>query len=180
MCSLFGAPGPIRVFWAGYMFIWDHGPKSDSSNQFVEWTDEWINTPGSKIFGWSKGEVKESLANYAKGTTGARTIYRWALTLRKVHPTFLDNLVIPSLRDHDTHGTFWLGRSRVGKSYVSKTQGFAISGHQMERLEDKEDLQPSVITFKKLDFLRLEPGRKTTPAIGDDIAVYKMEPDEIK
>ena len=41
-------------------------------------------------------------------------------------------------------------------------------------------MQSSVITFKKLHFLRPELGRKTTPAIGDDIAVYKMEPDGIK
>jgi hypothetical protein len=164
----------------GFRFIKEKGPKSNGQNQFVEWTDEWTNTAGSKIFGWSKGEVKESLTNYAKGSSGARTIVRWTLTLRKIHPRFFDALAIPMLRTHDTYGTMWIGRSRAGKSNASKTAGFAISGHQIELTHSYDFAIPSVITFKKLDFLRLEPGSKLKPAIGDDIAIHKLETDEVK
>ena len=40
---------------------------------------------------------------------------------------------------------------------ASKTNGMAISGHQIEKHE-RFDLRPCVIICKKLDLLRLEPG----------------------
>ena len=55
----------------------------------------------------------------------------------------------------------------------------AVSGYQI-RKHDRNDLRPSVVTYKKVDFLRLEPGSKFKPAIGDDIQMVRMDPDELK
>ena len=58
---------------AGFTHIREKGPRSNAQNEFVEWTDQEVNSQESPIFGWSEGKVKESLANYSKGKTGAST-----------------------------------------------------------------------------------------------------------
>ena len=108
---------------AGYAFIRDYGPKSNTLNQFVEWTDEQVHTPDSPIYGWLEARVKESLANYAKGKGGAKTLDRWAVTLQLLYPQILDEIVIPMLATHDLYGFGWMGKSRSGKSTLSKTLG---------------------------------------------------------
>ncbi|CAK0833000.1 unnamed protein product [Prorocentrum cordatum] len=101
---------------AGYRFIEEFGPRANNRNQFAEWTDEQINDEKSPIFGWQASEVKESLRNYASGSVGARTLERWAITLKRFHPFVFDNIVVPILKSHDVHGTMWIGKTRVGKS----------------------------------------------------------------
>ena len=164
---------------AGYDYIRKHGPKANNLNQFVEWTDMEVNNPASPIMGWCEGRVKESLSNYAKGSSAAKTIERWAVSIRKFYPQILDNLVIPAIRTHHVNAIWMIGKSRVGKSTASKTMGMTISGHQIEK-HGRTDLVPSVITCKKIDALRLEPGSKFKPAICDDIPTAKMEADELK
>ena len=163
----------------GYDFIRRCGPRANNMNQFVEWADEWINKPGSKIFGWPEGRVKESLSNYAKGAVGARTIERWPVSLKKLHGRVLDDIVIPMLRTHKTHSIFWIGKSRVGKSSVSKSIAFAVSRHHIDA-QERSDLRPGVVTAKKMDFFRLEPGSIFKPAVADDICMSKLDPDEVK
>ena len=51
---------------AGYAFIRDHGPRSNSQNQFVEWTDEQIHLETSPIFGWTPGDVKDQAAKWTR------------------------------------------------------------------------------------------------------------------
>eukprot|EP00959_Pyramimonas_sp_CCMP1952_P101274 2118701-Pyramimonas_sp.AAC.1 len=41
---------------AGSAFIRDHWPRSNSQNQFVEWTDEQIHLETSPIFGLTPGD----------------------------------------------------------------------------------------------------------------------------
>ncbi|CAK0791736.1 unnamed protein product, partial [Prorocentrum cordatum] len=162
---------------AGYRYIEKYGPRANNKNQFVEWADEMAHDENSPIFGWMASDVKESLCNYASGTVGARTLARWAVTLKRLDPFLFDRIVAPILRSHDVHGTAWIGKTRVGKSAASKTIGFAI--YQIEK-HRRADLRPSAITAKKIDFLRLEPGAIIKPAIADDAALAKWDPDEIK
>ncbi|CAK0862483.1 unnamed protein product, partial [Prorocentrum cordatum] len=164
---------------AGFRFIEEFGPRANNRNQFVEWTDEKINDESSPIFGWQAGEVKESLRNYASGSVGAKTLERWAVTLKRFHPFVFDHVVVPILKSHDVHGAMWIGKTRVGKSTASKTIGFAISACQIDK-HDRVDLRASVATTKKVDFLRLEPGTVFKPAIADDTVLTKWAPDEIK
>ena len=163
----------------GYTFIRERGPKANNLNQFVEWTDEWINAEGSPIHGWSAGEVKESLSNYAKGKSGAKTIANFPVTLKKMYPAVLDNMMIPMLETHHKHGILWVGKSRVGKSTASKAAGFALSAFHIGKHE-RTDLEPSVVTAKRMDFFRLEPGTVFKPAIADDIPLHKLDTDEVK
>ena len=108
---------------AGYTFICRFGPKTNALNQFVEWTDEQVHSPESPIHGWLEARVKESLANYAKGKSSAKTLERWPVTLQLLYPQILDIIVIPMLATHDLHGFGWMGKSRSGKSTLSKTLG---------------------------------------------------------
>ena len=102
---------------AGYKFLRERGPKTNVKNQFVEWTDEQIHDPDSPIYGWTSCEVKESLVNYAKASVGARTLDKWAVTLKKFHPYLFEQIVVPCLQTHRTHSTWWVGQSRTGDSY---------------------------------------------------------------
>jgi hypothetical protein len=163
----------------GYAFIQKRGPKANNMNQFVEWTDEQVNDPNSPIYEWQEGRVKESLSNYAKGTVGAKTLTQWAVSMRKFHPHFLNRLIIPMCKTHDIHSVLWVGKSRAGKSTASKTMCFCISAYQIDH-HARPDLSPSVVTARKIDFFRLEPGSKFKPAIADDIIMSKMGSDEAK
>ena len=51
----------------GYRFIRECGPRVNNRNQFMEWTDEQVHTPGGKLEGWHEAKVKEALGNYMKG-----------------------------------------------------------------------------------------------------------------
>ncbi|CAK0837032.1 unnamed protein product, partial [Prorocentrum cordatum] len=164
---------------AGYRFIEEFGPRANNRNLFAGWTDEQVNDEQSPIFGRQAAEVKESLRNYASGSVGARTLERWAVTLERPHPFAFDNIVAPILKSHDVHGTMWIGKTMVGESTASKTIGFAISAYRIDE-NSRADLRPSVVTTKKIDFLRLEPGTAFKPDIADDTAHTKWAPDEIK
>ena len=153
-------------------------------NQFAEWTDNFINNEivdgvASTICGWNKGEVMESLRAYATGAQGSRTIEKWAVTLKRFYRMILNTIIVPILATHDTHGTLWFGLTRVGKSTASKTCGFAVSGFQIEK-HARSDLRPSVVTTKKLDFLRHEPGTVFKPMVADDTIVSKWGSDDFK
>ena len=164
---------------SGFEFIRTRGPKANNQNQFVEWTENEINDTNSPIYGWSVGLVKESLRNYATGTVGAKTLQHWAISMKKFHPQFLDNVVIPMLRTHDRHSINWIGKTRVGKSTASKTTCFNISAYQIDK-HGRVDLVPSIVTGKKVDFFRLEPGSIFKPAIMDDLILPKLAQDEYK
>ena len=105
----------------GYKFIREFGPKANNRNQFMEWTDEQINTPGSKIEGWCEGKVKEALHNHMRGRQNAKTIEHWPFTLKSFTPWFLDNVLSKMLPSMRQHAITWIGRTRTGKSLGSKT-----------------------------------------------------------
>ncbi|CAE7432933.1 unnamed protein product [Symbiodinium sp. CCMP2456] len=75
---------------AGYEFIRNFGPRCNNRNQFVEWTDEQIHTPGGKLENWAASKVKEALANYMKGRQNAKTLEFWPLTLKTFIPWILN------------------------------------------------------------------------------------------
>ncbi|CAK0862811.1 unnamed protein product [Prorocentrum cordatum] len=139
---------------AGYRFIEEFGPRANNRNQL-------INDEKSPTFGWQVSEVKESLRRCAPGSVGARTLERWAIALKRFHPFVFDNIVVPILKSHDVHGAMWIGKTRIDKN-------------------NRTDLRPSVVTTKKIDFWRLEPGTACKPAIADDAVLTKWAPDGIK
>ena len=57
--------------------------------------------------------------------------------------------------------------------------GFAVAAYHIDN-DDRKDLRPSVLTANKMDFFRLEPGSKYEPAIGDDVVISKMGPEDFK
>ena len=164
---------------AGYAFIRKEGPKANKTNEFVEWTDEKINDPTCRIYGWSAAEVKESLSNYAKGRQGAKTLDKWAVTLRDyVYPQIM-KYVAQIIAQNDRFGATIGGESRVGKSTLCKTIGMDISEYHIQK-GGRSDLVPNIVTTKVMDHLRLEPGTKEKPAMMEDVRMQSMSTEEVK
>ena len=163
----------------GYQFIRDFGPKANNRNQFVEWTDEQIHMPGGKIENWPEGKVKEALHNYMRGRQNAKTLEFWPFTLKSFTPWFLDLVLtkmIPTMRQHSIT---WLGRTRTGKSFGSKTVLFMQSKFEIDDA-DRSDLVPSIVTAKNLDFFKAEPLTRFKPGVFDDGMLQKMDSSFLK
>ena len=58
----------------GYRFIRDFGPRANNRNQFMEWADEQVHTPGGKLEGWNEGKVREALSNYYRRQTECQDV----------------------------------------------------------------------------------------------------------
>ena len=138
---------------AGYEFIRNFGPRCNNRNQFMEWTDEQIHTPGGKLENWPESKVKEALSNYMKGRQNAKTLEFWPFTLKTFIPWFLNRVLTPMLPTMRQHAITWIGRTRTGKSLGSKTILFMQSKYEINEA-DRSDLVPSVVTAKHLDFSR--------------------------
>jgi hypothetical protein len=163
----------------GYKFIRDKGPRSNNMNQFMEWTDEWVNTVGSKIENWNEGKVKEALSNYSRGRQNAKTLEYWPLTLKSFVAWFLNDILVHMLGSLRQHSITWIGRTRVGKSLGSKTILFAQSKYEIE-IDERVDLIPSIVTAKHLDFFKAEPITKYKPGCFDDGLMQKQDASFLK
>ena len=53
--------------------------------------------------------AQESLANYAKGKTLAKTLELWPLTLKSLAPWFLYDFLIPALPTLREFSIMWIG-----------------------------------------------------------------------
>ena len=138
---------------AGYEFIRTFGPRCNNRNQFMEWTDEQIHTPGGKLEGWPEAKVKEALSNYMKGRQNAKTLEFWPFAFKTFAPWFLNPVLTPMLPTMRQHAITWIGRTRTGKSLGSKTVLFMQSKYEIKE-SDRSDLVPSVVTAKHLDFFQ--------------------------
>ena len=163
----------------GYKFIRDFGPKANNRNQFMEWTDEHINMPGSKIEGWPEGKVKEALHNHMRGRQNAKSLEYWPFTLKSFTPWFFDIILTKMLPTMRQHSITWIGRTRTGKSLGSKTILFMQSKYEID-VADRKDLVPSIVTAKHLDFFKAEPLTRFKPGVFDDGMLQKMDASFLK
>ncbi|CAE7554952.1 unnamed protein product, partial [Symbiodinium pilosum] len=163
----------------GYKFTRDFGPKSSNRNQFMEWTDEHINTPGSKIEGWPEGKVKEALHNYMRGRQNAKTLEYWPFTLRSFTPWFFDLVFTKMLPTMRQHSITWIRRTRTGKSLGSKTILLAQSKYEID-LAERVDFVPSIVTAKHLDFFKAEPLTRFKPGVFNDGMLQRMDASFLK
>ena len=163
----------------GYAFIRDCGPRSNNKNQFMEWTDEQIHTPGGKLENWPEGKVKEALHNYMKGRQNAKTLEFWPFTFKSFVPWFLDKVLLKMLPTMRQNAITWLGRTRTGKSVSSKTILFMQSKFEIDSAA-RSDLVPSIVTAKHLDFFKAEPLTKFKPGVFDDGMLQKMDASFLK
>ena len=156
-----------------------HGPRSNNRNQFMEWTDEQVHLPGGPLEGWQEGKVKEALHNYYRGRQSAKTIEYWPLTLKSFEAWFLDDVLVKMLPTMRQHSITWIGRTRVSKSLGSKTVLFAQSKFDITQA-DRQDLVPSIVTAKHLDFFKAEPLTKFKPGVFDDGMLQRMDASFLK
>ena len=164
---------------AGYQFIRDFGPRCNNRNQFMEWTDEQIHTPGGALENWPEAKVKEALHNYMKGRQNAKTLEYWPFTLKTFVPWFLDLVLAKMLPTMRQHSVTWIGRTRTGKSLGSKTVLFMQSKFEIEAA-DRSDLVPSIVTAKHLDFFKAEPLTRFKPGVFDDGMLQRMDASFLK
>ena len=164
---------------AGYHFIRDHGPRSNNRNQFMEWTDDQIHTPGGPLEGWPEGKVKEALNNYYRGRQNAKTLEYWPFTLRSFVPWFLHDVIVKMIPTMRQHAVTWIGKTRVGKSVGSKTMLFAQSRFEIDEA-GRSDLVPLIVTATHLDFFKAGPLTKFKPGVFDDGLLQKMDASFLK
>ena len=145
----------------------------------MEWIDEQVHCPGGPLEGWQEGKVKEALHNYYRGRQNAKTIQYWPLTLKSFVAWFLDEILVKMLPTMRQHAITWIGRTRVGKSLGSKTILFAQSKFEITQA-DREDLVPSIVTAKHLDFFKAEPITKFKPGVFDDGVLQRMDSSFLK
>ena len=164
---------------AGYRFIKDHGPKTNNANQFMEWTDNQIHTPGSPIENWAEPNVITALQNYMRGRQNAKTLEYWPFTFKSLVPWFFDDILVPMLGSIRQHSITWIGKTRTGKSLGSKVVAFCQSKYEIDAAQ-REDLIPSIVTGKHLDFFKAEPLTKYKPGIFDDGNLQRMDASFLK
>ena len=107
----------------GYKFIREFGPRANNRNQFMEWTDEQVNTPGSKIEGWSEGKVKEALHNHMRGRQNAKTIDYWPFTFKSFVPWFFDKVLVKMLPTMRQHSITYLARTNPYREVLRLKNG---------------------------------------------------------
>ena len=142
---------------AGYEFIRTFGPRCNNRNQFMEWTDEQIHTPGGKVEGWPEAKVKE-----AKGRQNAKTLEFWPQCCQPCGSMRLRGLVELS-----------------GKSLGSKTVLFMQSKYEINEA-DRFDLVPSVMAAEHLHFFKAEPLTRFKPGVFDDGMLQRMDSSFLK
>ena len=69
-----------------------------------------------------------------------------------MHPQVLSNVVVPAYSTHDEHGVLFIGRTKCGKSTLSKSGGFAVSQHEMFKAASA-DLKPLRVNCEQGRFL---------------------------
>ena len=158
----------------GYRFIKEFGPRSNNRNQFMEWTDEQVHMPGGKIEGWSEGKVKEALPNCLKGCQNAKALEYWSFTLKSFVGWFLETVFSKILSTIRQHAITWIGRTRSGKSLGSKTVLFCQSKFEINAAE-RDDLRPSIVTAKHLDFFKAESLTRHKPGVFDDGMLQRID-----
>lgn len=163
----------------GYRFIENFGPKTNVRNEFNIWSEDHVEDTEGPIYGWDINHVKDSLRVYAMGKSGAKSQDSWPFSFKLVYPSVLDNIVIPIMTTYDLFGSLWIGRTRTGKSTITKIMMLTASAHQIKK-HKRHDLKPSFSTAVNLDFFRLEPGSRFKPVCMDDIALNKMTPGDFK
>ena len=85
--------------------------------------------------------------------------------------------MLPTMRQH---GITWIGKTRAGKSLGSKTVLFAQSRFEIAMADRADDLIPSIVTAKHLDFFKAEPITKFKPGVFDDGLLQKMDASFLK
>ena len=164
----------------GYRFIREKGPRSNNRNQFMEWTDEHIHTAGSPIEGWQEGKVVTALQNYMRGRQNAKTLEYWPFTLKSLKAWFFNGVLVHMLGSIRQHAITWLGKTRTGKSLASKTILFVQSKFEIQQNQLEEELIPSIVTAKHLDFFKAEPLTKFKPGAFDDGQMQKNDASFLK
>ncbi|CAJ1377361.1 unnamed protein product [Effrenium voratum] len=114
-----------------------------------------------------------------RGRQNAKTLEYWPFTLKSFVDWFFDGVLVTMLPSILQHGITWIGRTRTGKSLGSKTILFAQSKFEIDR-DEREDLVPSIVTAKHLDFFKAEPITKYKPGVFDDGMLQKMDASFLK
>ena len=165
---------------AGYRHIRDKGPRSNNQNQFMEWADGESHGDKSPVYGWPEVKIVTSLSNYAKGRQNAKVLTYWLFTLQNLAAWFLNDVLSKMLGSLRQHSIVWVGKTRVGKSAVSKIVAMAQVDYEISLDEEDIGTEPGMVTAKHIDFFKAQPVTKKLAGIFDDGLLHKQQPDVLK
>ena len=85
----------------------------------------------------------------------------WPFTLKGLVPWQSDGILLHVLGSLRQHAITWIGKTRTGKSLASKTIVLPILIR--DQRSGRDDLIPTIVTAKHLDFFKAEPLSKSKP-----------------
>ena len=163
----------------GYKFIREKGPRSNNRNQFMGGRTKRFTPKAVPSTGGKKGKVVMALQNYMRGRQNAKTLEYWPFTLKSFKPWFFNEVLRYILGSLRQNAITWIGKTRTGKSLGSKTILFTQSRFEIKQ-DERDDLVPSIVTAKHLDFFKAEPLTKYKPGVFDDGQLQKKDASFLK
>ena len=151
---------------AGFDFIEDNAPMKSSNNAHIRWIMKQKNNPESPRFEWPENKIKEAVHNLQSGTSLAKVINNYPLTLFDMKNWVLTSLLRPCLRTAMHKSTILASMSGIGKTPLACALASSMSHYNIKDKNELED--PAFRTASHLDFFRSEPGSVFVPIIYDD------------
>eukprot|EP00971_Amphidinium_carterae_P115758 2292848-Amphidinium_carterae.1 len=151
---------------AGFKFIRECGPVTNSKNEFNEFAHKQKHKRGGVLQGWDTALIVSSLSALAKGKANCSSQHYWPITLKDLKSHFLKDVVLPILKTHAEVGTVWLGKSGIGKTPAVRAICICLSDYLLKR--DGREEEPAFRTSNSLDFFKGESGTIYTPCVYDD------------
>ena len=151
---------------AAFDYIEEHAPLKSSNNAHIRWVLKQKNDPQSPLFDWPENRIKEAIHNLQSGTSLAKNIINYPLTLFDLKNWVLLSILKPCLKTAMHKSILFAGVSGIGKTPVACALASSMSFYHINTKEEQGD--PSFRTASHLDFFRSEPGSVFIPSIYDD------------
>ena len=105
----------------------------------------------------------------------------WPLTLKSFVVRFLDYVLVKTLPTMRQHSITWIGRTRSSREIAIGSKTILLAQSKFEITQaDRQDLVPSIVTAKHLDFFKAEPITKFKPGVFDDGMLQRMDASFLK
>ena len=139
---------------AGWDFILEHGERDRSQLKQLRWIHRHINKDGCPML------VQRALDSLANDNCLAKLITRYDLTIKDLHPTFLDNIFQDAIGFLLDHSLWLMGEPGVGKAPLARVTAMMFSRYHGGDGHFR--------TPEDFDFFRGLHFNKSTPALYDD------------
>ena len=164
---------------AGYDWIDDKCPRSNSHNEQARWVDKQMNQPSSPIFGWTQARIMNGIRNLRDAAHHAEAQYDYPLCWSHFEPWFQKILLNHVPRLH-SETMMWLGVAGAGKTQAQCILGFAMSRVNIWEDGVEDEKAPSIRIAADFDSFKYEPGHRHRATIFDDGDLDRQPPRKTK